>query len=140
MFLSGLSCSKTSSLDLLQSNQTGQAVPVPADSSSQVDRLLDIEPRQICVINANIEEAEEAEEMERAVQPNGFAKKKRRVLEHLGFVMSILQVPDGQTVRQGIADLRQQFPSYVIDANHRHHLLGQENESDLRLYGQRLIG
>lgn len=135
--LFGLSCSQTLSLDSLESNRTGQAVPVPADSSSQVERLADIEPGQICVINANIEEAEE---MERAVQPNGFAKKKRRVLEQLGFVMSILQVPEGQTVRQGIADLRQQFPAYVIDANHRHRLLGQESESDLRLYGKRLIG
>lgn len=96
-----------------------------------------MEPGQVCVINTNMAEAKALDQF---ASVHGYAKKKRRVLESLGFVMSIFQVPPGGRVTQGIRELSEAFPSQVIDANHHYHLQGFENEVDARRYGQQLVG
>ena len=95
-----------------------------------------LEPGEVCVINANEAEAKKLDEY---VLAQGYTKKKRRVLTNLGFVMSILHVPPGQTVQQGIVALREVFPSQIIDANHHYYLQGQTTQMDPRLYGHRLV-
>ena len=97
----------------------------------------DIEPGQVCVINAN---QEEAQEIDQYASSQEYTKKKRRVLEGLGFVISIFQVPEGRTVKEGIAELRQEFPSQIIDANHRYNLQETEKKMDPRRYGHQLVG
>ena len=101
--------------------------------NSDLDR---IEPGQVCVINTNIDEAEILDTFANA---RGYEKKKRRVLESLGFVMSILQVPPGGSVTQGIRELSEEFPSQVIDANHHYSLQGGEPGIDPKRYGQQLV-
>ncbi|MGB0908962.1 MAG: S8 family serine peptidase [Nitrospirales bacterium] len=96
-----------------------------------------LEPGEVCVINAN---ETEAEKLDQFAQARYYTKKKRRILTSLGFVMSILQVPSGTTVQQGIATLRQAFPTQIVDANHHYYLQGPTDDNDPRRYGQRLVG
>lgn len=95
-----------------------------------------LEPGEVCVINKDEAEAKRLNEF---TQARGYISKKRRVLKELGFVMSIVKVPTGQTVQQGIADLRQQFPSYIIDANHHYSLQEPTAHIDPFRYGHQLV-
>ncbi len=96
-----------------------------------------LEPGEVCVINAN---ETEAKKLDQFAQARYYIKKKRRSLTSLGFIMSILQVPPGTTVQEGIATLRQEFPTQIIDANHHYYLQGLTDDTDPRRYGQRLVG
>ena len=121
---------------------------IPQDSSpttalspeiiQQVGINLDmLEPDEVCVINANLEQTKELDQFALA---RGYTKKKRRILEGFGVVMSILKVPPNQTVHSGIAELRQAFPSLAIDANHHYKLQGVHHKLDPQHYGHELVG
>ena len=134
-----LSCSGTAPVDSLQSDSPSRS-KLMSDSkkSDPPNEGPDaIEPGQVCVINAN---QEEAEKLDQYASAQGYTKKKRRVLEGLGFVMSIMQVPDGQTVKEGITELREEFPSLIIDANHHYNLQETGKKMDPRRYGHQLVG
>ena len=96
-------------------------------------------PGVVCVVTHDPDQADGVESLATSI---GYVQKKRRVLNGLGFVMMILQVPPGYSARQGIAELRLKFPKLVIDANHRYTLFspefGSENR-DPRIYARRLI-
>lgn len=96
-----------------------------------------LEPGEVCVINNSEADAAKLDQFALA---QGFTKKKRRTLEGLGFVMSILEVPKGQTVAQGIHVLRQAFPADIIDANHRYTLQSATRDLDPRRYGFQIVG
>lgn len=89
------------------------------------------------MINTNLEETQEVDKFASA---QGYIKKKRRILENLGVIMSIFQVPPGLTVNQGIAEFRQAFPTFPIDANHRYHIQGIHHDFDILRYGHLLVG
>ncbi|WP_447968480.1 S8 family serine peptidase [Nitrospira sp. M1] len=95
-----------------------------------------LEPGEVCVINVS---ENEAKKLDVFALSRGYIKKKRRILNSLGFVMSILHVPPGHTVQQGIVELRHAFPSHIIDANHHYFLQGKTDQLDPRLYGHRLV-
>ncbi|GJL57013.1 MAG: protease [Nitrospirales bacterium] len=95
-----------------------------------------LEPGEVCVINVS---ENETKKLDVFALSRGYIKKKRRILNSLGFVMSILHVPPGHTVQQGIVELRHAFPSHIIDANHHYYLQGQPRQMDPRLYGHRLV-
>ncbi len=90
----------------------------------------------VCVVTKDIDEAEDVEISAQAI---GYVRKNRRILDGLGFVMIIMEVPPGYSVRQGIAELRTKFPALVIDANHRYSLNSAAHH-DTRIYARRLIG
>lgn len=152
LLLFGASCATSPSEHSVQSetNQRDSAsVNTTDDLSDQFDRLrakglqdqtsidLDaLEPGEVCVININ---EDEAKKLDTYASSRGYTKKKRRILNGLGFVMSILHVPPGQTVQQGIGDLRKAFPSQIIDANHHYFLQGKTVPIDPHLYGHRLV-
>jgi len=152
VLLSGTSCTTAPSEDSIrpETNQHHSAsLPTSEDISNEFDRLrakglqdqasmnLDaLEPGEVCVINVN---EDEAKKLDTYASSRGYTKKKRRILNGLGFVMSILHVPPGQTVQQGIGDLRKAFPSQIIDANHHYFLQGKTVPIDPRLYGHRLV-
>ncbi len=96
-----------------------------------------LEPGEVCVINTT--EAE-AQKFDQFAQNRGYTKKKRRSLEGLDVVMSIFSVPAGRTVRQGVEEFRQEFPSDIIDANHRYTLQRKKTELDPQRYGFQLVG
>ncbi len=155
VLFSGMSCTTATAPAVstqVQSEQKAQSsASLPNDKESKIEferlrsqgiqdhreiNLATLEPGEVCVINVN--EAE-ANELDKFVLPLGYTKKKRRTLSNLGFVMSILLVPSGQTVQQGIGILRKAFPSQIIDANHHYFLQGQNLQVDPRLYGQQLV-
>ena len=96
-----------------------------------------LEAEEVCVIN-NTEA--EAKKFDLFGQSRGYTKKKRRSLEDLKVVMTIFTVPSGRTVRQGVAEFRQEFPSDIIDANHRYSLQSKDSAPDPRRYGFQLVG
>ena len=156
MLISGTSCaiSTPASQDNLsestQSMRADESGSSDQEQSSEFDRLrkrgiqydntidlYTLEPGEVCVINVN--EAE-VQKLDIFAHSHGYTKKKRRILNNLGFIMSILHVPTGQTVEQGIATLRQQFPTQIIDANHHYTIQGENAGLDPQRYGQRLVG
>lgn len=96
-----------------------------------------LEPGEVCVIT-NTEA--ETQKIDQFAQSRGYTKKKRRSLEGLKAVMSIFVVPSGSTVRQGVAEFRQEFPSHIIDANHRYTLQSQNSALNPKWYGYQLVG
>ncbi|GJL51908.1 MAG: protease [Nitrospirales bacterium] len=152
LLLSGASCATSPSASSVQSETNrgdSASQNTTEDISDQFDRLrakglqdqdtinLDaLEPGEVCVINVN---EDEAKKLDTYASSRGYTKKKRRILNGLGFVMSILHVPPGHTVQQGIGDLRKAFPSQIIDANHHYFLQGKTVPIDPRLYGHRLV-
>ena len=99
--------------------------------------LYALEPGEVCVINIS---KAEAKKLDIFANAQGFTKKKRRTLDNLGFIMSILHVPAGQTVQQGIAQLRHEFPTQIIDANHHYTIQGDTRSFNPQRYGQQLVG
>ena len=95
-----------------------------------------LEPGEVCVINTDEADAKQLDEF---TQAQGYTSKKRRVLKELGFIMSIVKVPTGTTVQQGIANLRQEFPEYIIDANHHYNLQNSTKHIDPYRYGQQIV-
>ena len=95
-----------------------------------------LEPGEVCVINKDEAEAKRLDEY---TQARGYTSKKRRELKELGFIMSIVKVPPGQSVQQGITSLRQQFPTFTIDANHHYDLQESTLPNDPFHYGQQLV-
>ena len=110
------------------------------DSHKNIDTV-SLEPGEVCVINEN---ETDVEKLDVFANSQGYTKKKRRVLDGLGFIMSIFNVPQGQTVQEGISALRTKFPSQIIDANHHYTL--QETPSiqttslDHQRYAHQLVG
>ncbi len=96
-----------------------------------------LEPDEVCVINAT---AEETKQLDQFATTRGYTKKKRRILDGLGVVMSIFKIPPGQTVYEGIAEFREAFPSLAIDANHRYHIQGIHRQIAPHHYGRQLVG
>ena len=108
-----------------------------SEHSDQADSDPDsLEPGIVCVVTNNLKEAENVENIADSM---GYSSRKRRALDGLGFVMIILEVPQGYTVRQGIAELRFRFPELVIDANHRYKL-NSSARHNTRVYAKKLIG
>ncbi|GJL66365.1 MAG: protease [Nitrospirales bacterium] len=152
VFLHGASCATVSSENSMHS-ETNRHDSTFLDTTDNIadefDRLRErglqdqasinleaLEPGEVCVINVN---EEEAKKLDSYAASRGYTKKKRRILNGLGFVMSIFHVPPGYTVQQGIRDLRKAFPSQIIDANHHYVLQGKTMPLDPRLYGHRLV-
>ncbi len=123
LFVTGIlllefACARTDSL--LPPHSDGSPAPSPSGVELASDAVGPeaeaLVPGEVCVVNANLEKAEE---VDRFATSRGFAKKKRRVLPGLGIVITIFEVPQEKEVSQGIAERRKEFPSEVIDANHR---------------------
>ena len=107
------------------------------DTRKQIDmELRALEPGEVCVINTD--EAD-AQQLDVFTEAQGYTSKKRRILNELGFIMSIVNVPTGKTVQQGITELRQEFPEYIIDANHHYNLQESSEHVDPYRYGQQMV-
>jgi len=120
--------------------QPGSRNQTIADQSLQGTQAIDharIEAGEVCVINTN---EREVEKLDRFANSKGYVKKKRRVLEGLGFIMTILEGPKGQNIDYSILELRHYFPSQIIDLNHLYDLQGLVNEVDPHRYGYQLVG
>lgn len=134
LLIFGISCAKAPQ----QATTPPHSSTLDADLLQQVGVNLDaLEPDEVCVINATLDEAKKLDQFAVA---RGYTKKKRRILEGFGVVMSILQIPPNQTVQTGIAELRQAFPSLAIDANHHYYIQGIHHGMDPHHYGHQLIG
>ncbi len=96
-----------------------------------------LEPGEVCVINVNEADARKLDEF---AQARGYTKKKRRILNNLGFVMSIFHAPPGQSLQEAILAIQEAFPSQIIDANHHYYLQEQTLPINPLLYGHRLVG
>ena len=144
LFMTGIlllefACARTDSL--LPPHSDGFPAPSPSGVELASDAVGPeteaLVPGEVCVMNADLEKAEE---VDRFASSRGYVKKKRRVLPGLGIVITIFEVPQEKEVSQGIAELRKEFPSEVIDANHRYDLFGGESGGDPRRYGHQLVG
>ena len=155
IFLYGNSCTTPPTVDLSNQRQSepvdqiSHELPTHNKALSELPHIQDIntrnqiamelhalEPGEVCVINTD--EAD-AQQLDVFTQAQGYTSKKRRILNKLGFIMSIVNVPTGKTVQQGIADLRQEFPTFVIDANHHYNLQESTEHVDPYRYGQQMV-
>ena len=89
--------------------QPGSRNQTIADQSLQGTQAIDharIEAGEVCVINTN---EREVEKLDRFANSKGYVKKKRRVLEGLGFIMTILETErsakDGVQKQSSVAKL-----------------------------------
>ena len=131
-------CGMTEPAPAISAGKSRLDLAIGVDSDDYPGETVDpvsIEPGEICVVTNDLKQAEEVENSADSI---GFPRIKRRALSSLGFVMSILEVPPGYSVQQGIAELRSRFPDLVIDANHRYNLYRSEG-IDPRTYAKTLI-
>ncbi len=155
IFLSGNACTTSPTVDPSDEPQSGPDAQSPTKLPNHKKALIELphiqdtntrnqiamelhglEPGEVCVINTD--EAD-AKQLDAFTQAQGYTSKKRRMLNELGFIMSIVKVPTGKTVQQGIADLRKEFPEYIIDANHHYNLQESTEHIDPYRYGQQLV-
>lgn len=112
----------------------GQLPPPPQDISAPPPKDDNsIEPRELLVLSDDLASAQA---MLTQAQALGFGIKRRSVLKGLGFVMTVLRVPDQLSSGKALMRLRAAMPKVWADVNHRYRLEGlQENN-----YGRRLTG
>ncbi len=98
-----------------------QNVPVPTKKDATV------EPGEVLVVSASLEEAQALAEQARAL---GLGIKRRTRLRGLGFVVTVLRVPKEASVGDAVGQLRQNLPQVWADANHRYELMAGETKSE----------
>lgn len=138
MLLSIYACGMTQPARPMDAGKSSLDLTIGVDPADATRENIDpdsIEPGEVCVVTNDLSQAED---MENSAGEIGYPRKKRRALSGLGFVMSILEVPLGYSVRQGITVLRSRFPDLVIDANHRYIIHSPEGD-DPRNYAKNLI-
>ncbi|HEX7045287.1 MAG TPA: S8 family serine peptidase [Burkholderiales bacterium] len=103
-------------------------VPPPPEREDQT-----VEPAEIVVASANMQEAQALAQLARGL---GFGIRRRSNLQGLGLVVTVLRVPRDTSVGSALAALRQAAPSVWADANHRYSLQGDAALA----YGRALVG
>jgi hypothetical protein len=78
---------------------------------------------------------QEAQQLQQQAQALGLGIKRRAALGNLGLVVSVFRVPNGISVADALAQLRQALPGAWLDANHRYAL-----ETGPEVFGPRLVG
>jgi hypothetical protein len=112
---------RTPSGSLLQAQLPAppQNVPPPAKRDTTV------EPGEVIVVSANLDEAQALAEQARTL---GLGIKRRTTLRGLGFVVTVLRVPKEASVGDAVGLLRQNLPQVWVDANHRYELMAGETK------------
>ena len=105
---------------------------VPQGDAQALKEDVTIEPGEVTVASASLQDAQQVQQQ---AQQLGLASKRRAVLGHLGLVISVFRVPQGVSVENALAQLRQALPQAWADANHRYTL-----EAGPARYGARLLG
>lgn len=96
-----------------------------------------IEPREVMIVSTNMVEAQKLAQQAKRF---GFRIKRRTALKGLGMVVSVISVPKGVSMKNGLSMLRGTVPKkeqWKIGANHRYVLQGKPSTKQ---YGPRLIG
>ena len=108
--------------------------PPPPDAPPPPEREdQTVEPAEIVVASANMQEAQALAQLARNL---GFGIRRRSNLQGLGLVVTVLRVPRETSVGSALAALRQAAPSVWADANHRYSLQGDPT----LIYGRALVG
>lgn len=108
--------------------------PPPPDAPPPPERDdRTVEPAEIVVASANMQEAQALAQLARSL---GFGIRRRSNLQGLGLVVTVLRVPRDTSVGSALAALRQAAPSVWADANHRYALQGDPALT----YGRALVG
>lgn len=85
----------------------------------------DVEPDELLVVSSDMVSAMA---LAQQLQGQGVRVKRRQRLEGLGVVISTLGLPQGSSVADQLAQLRQSAPDLWLDANHRYRpLQGADN-------------
>ncbi|MGD8570898.1 MAG: S8 family serine peptidase, partial [Gammaproteobacteria bacterium] len=88
----------------------------------------DVEAQETIVFSKNMDEARRlADNLEQL----GYRIKRRRELQQLGMVISVVRLPDGVTVRDGLAQIRKRQPGLIVDANHRYQLMSDAEDQGI---------
>ncbi|MEE8482346.1 MAG: S8 family serine peptidase [Acidiferrobacterales bacterium] len=112
--------------------------PAPADlppPPSKKDKT--IEPREVMIVSTNMIEAQKIAQQAKRF---GFRIKRRTALKGLGMVVSVISVPKGVSMKNGLSMLRRTVPKteqWKIGVNHRYVLQGKPSTKQ---YGSKLIG
>jgi len=104
--------------------QQGAAAQIKEDAS--------VEPGEIVVVSASMQDAQQIQQQ---AQTLGLGIKRRAALGNLGLVVSVFRLPNGISVADALAQLRQALPNVWLDANHRYTL-----EAGPEVYGPQLVG
>ncbi|MFK7815059.1 MAG: S8 family serine peptidase [Gammaproteobacteria bacterium] len=91
------------------------------------------EPQEAMVASADMESAIE---LATYLSQYNITVKRRKFYSNLGIVISILRIPDGESVPDTINAIRQDIPDLWVDENQRYTLLASYNKR----YGQAQIG
>lgn len=111
----------SSSGSLLQA----QLPPPPQNVQLPTKQDATVEPGEVLVVSASMEEAQALAEQARAL---GLGIKRRTRLRGLGFVVTVLRVPKEASVGDSVGQLRKQLPQVWADANHRYELMAGETK------------
>lgn len=82
----------------------------------------------------------EAEAQRRKLAGVGVRIVSRKRLPGLGVVLSVFAVPDSLAPETFAEQLRGEFPNAAAEANQRYRLMGQPTQTDVKYYGQHMVG
>ena len=101
----------------------GTPLPPPPDApqagATPTKENTAIEPAEVAVMSVSLQDAQQVQQQAQAL---GMSVMRRAVLHHLGLVISVLRVPEGTSVADALAQLRQAMPRTWFDANRRYPL------------------
>lgn len=100
----------------------------PSTQSAKSDRL-----REILVVAPTLDAAKQQKE---ELTDLGLRIRQRKLLDHLGLVLSLFRAPDSLDLDELITQLQVDFPNYRAEINQRYHSLGKE----MRRYGHEMTG
>jgi len=108
----------------------GSSLPV-ATYVPDIKQLQDssYEPGELVVISKDMPSAKHLAEL---VKEQGYRIKRRRLLKHLGIVISVIAIPDTVTVLDAHQRLQQRDKSLLIDVNHRYNFAGQGKKNSIQ--------
>jgi len=96
----------------------------------------DIEPHELLVISANLQEAES---LRKSLAGMNIRVIRRTKLQALGLVLNVLKLPEEITVQDGLGKLRKKYSSTWIDSNRRYHLQGSPTNWDPKRFSYAMI-
>jgi hypothetical protein len=108
----------------------------PQIPTEQAATNMDIEPREVLLIS---ESMQEAEQLRRTLSGMGVQVIRRSALKGIGLVISVLRLPDGVSVKDGLTQLRQQFKNVWMDSNNLYQMQGGHGYTDPKQFGTELI-
>jgi minor extracellular protease Epr len=115
----------------------GSPLPPPPQAqqggaAAQINEDVSVEPGEIVVVSASMQDAQQVQQQ---AQTLGLGIKRRAALGNLGLVVSVFRLPNGISVADALAQLRQALPNVWLDANHRYTL-----EAGPEVYGPQVVG